>query len=205
MPRAGGVPWGAIAVGAAGATALTVWLLARRGDGAATTAPRRSGRAEGETAAQAARRARLMPAFLAAAERHAVPLAWLLAIARKETGFANVRSAPGARDDELGGAWGPMQVTSATAKTLGFAPGAALEARGRAILSDPALGIELGARLLARLARELGRDLGRVAAAYNAGAGRVKSGQVPAKTRTQYVPPVLAFAAAYESAEARIA
>ena len=155
------------------------------------------GAPSGESAAQAARRAALMPAFRAAAAKHGGPLAWLLSVARKESGFANVRSAPGQRDDVLGGAWGPMQVTSETARGLGFAPGASLEARGRAMLADPAAAIELGAKYLARLAGEFGSDLGRVAAGYNAGPGRVRSGQVPAATAQRYVPAVVDFAREY--------
>ena len=189
------VPWG-LAVGVAGVAALGLWLAMRK-RGAAPGRDRMSGGASGESAAQAARRAALMPAFRAAAAKHGVPLAWLLAVARKETGFANVRSAPGQRDDVLGGAWGPMQVTSETARVLGFAPGSSSEARGRALLSDPATAIELGAKYLARLAGEFGEDLERVAAGYNAGPGRVRSGQVPAATTQRYVPQVVAYAREY--------
>jgi len=135
--------------------------------------------------------------FRAAAARYGLPLGWLLAVARKESGFANVRSKPGQRDDELGGAWGPLQVTSATAKALGYAQAAAPEDRGRAILADPAVGIELGARYLARLVGELGPDLERVAAAYNAGPRRVRQGQIPARTLREYVPRVVAYAHEY--------
>ncbi len=188
------LPWGSIGIGAGAAGALAVlwWLSARSSSSEAPSAP-----IVPESSAQATRRARWMPIFRAAAARYGVPLAWLLAIARKETGFANLRSAPGARDDELGGAWGPMQVTSETARTLGFHPSASLETRGRAILADPARGIELGARYVAELAAELGADLAAIAAAYNAGPGRVRSGHIPATTRSGYVPKVLAYANEY--------
>lgn len=196
-----GVPWGWVAAGVVGAGVVT-WLVvrARRAQASSSTggsAGPRGGASAGENAAQAARREKLMPAFRAAAQKHGVPLPWLLAIARKETGFANVRSAPGQRDDLLGGAWGPMQVTSETARVLGFKPGAALEARGQAMLSDPAAAIELGAKYLTRLRGEFGQDLERVAAGYNAGPGRVRSGKIPPATAQRYVPAVVAFARQY--------
>ncbi len=196
------VPWGWIAAGVAGAGAVTWLVLRSRRAGASSGAPgggspSAPSPSPGESAAQAARRAKLMPAFRAAAAKHGVPLPWLLAIARKETGFANVRSAPGQRDDVLGGAWGPMQVTSETARVLGFAPRATLEARGKALLADPAAAIELGAKYLARLGGEFGADLERVAAGYNAGPGRVRSGQIPSATAQRYVPAVVAFARGY--------
>lgn len=195
-----GVPWGLVAAGVAGAGVVAYLVLrSKRGQASSTTgggsAPK--GATSGESAAQAARREKLMPAFRAAAAKHGVPLPWLLAIARKETGFANVRSAPGQRDDVLGGAWGPMQVTSETARVLGFEPRATLEARGQAMLADPATAIELGAKYVARLVREFGSDLSRVAAGYNAGPGRVRRGQIPSSTAQRYVPAVVEFARAY--------
>ncbi len=189
------VPWGWLGAGAG--AALVGYLVWR----SRPSAPSRTAvgiAVSTEPPPAAARRARLMPAFRGAAARHGLPLAWLLAVARKETGFANVRSRPGQRDDELGGAWGPLQVTGATAKALGFAPAVAPETRGQAILADPGLGVELGARYLARLVGELGPDLGLVAAAYNAGPRRVRQGQIPARTARAYVPRVLAYAHEYQ-------
>lgn len=187
------LPWAWIGAGAG--TAAIVGLLVWRARSSSRAAVGLA--VSTENPATATRRARMLPLFARAAARHGVPLPWLLAFGRKESEFTNRRSAPGQRDDELGGAWGPLQVTSATARALGFAPEATHEARGQAILADPALGVELGARYIARLIGELGPDLIRVAAAYNAGPGRVKKGQVPARTRTEYVPRVLAYAHEY--------
>lgn len=187
------IPWGWLGAGAG--VALVGYLVWRT-----RASPRASPvgiAVSTESPTAAARRARLMPLFRASSVRTGVPLAWLLAVARKESGFGNGRSAPGQRDDELGGAFGPLQVTSATAQAMGYAPGATHEARGRAILADPALGVELGARYLARLIGELGPDLPRVAAAYNAGPRRVRQGQVPARTLSEYVPKVVAYAHEY--------
>jgi len=195
------VSWGLVAAGVAGAGAVAWLVLRSRGAAASSSTPagpKATPASSSESAAQAARRAALMPAFRAAAQKHGVPLPWLLAIGRKESGFANVRSSPGQRDDVLGGAWGPLQVTSETARALGFAPGATLEARGRAMLADPAQAIELGAKYVARLAGEFGADLERVAAGYNAGPGRVRSGKVPTTTAQKYVPQVVAYAREYD-------
>lgn len=153
-----------------------------------------------ETNVERIRREALMPAFEDSSARHSVPLSWILAIARKETGFQNIRSHPGASDDKLGGAWGPMQVTSAAAAApLGFMPRSSMEARGKAILLSAAVGIDLGAQLVARLRERVGEDLERVAAAYNAGAGAVLKGRIPTSTATQYVPAVVAFEAEYNA------
>lgn len=151
-----------------------------------------------ETDGEATRRVAMLGAFEKAAREFSVPLSWLLAFARKETAFRNIRSAKGQSDDRLGGAWGPMQVTSATAESpLGFMPKATHAERGAAILASPAIGIGLGARYLARLKTLVGDDLAAVAAAYNAGAGAVRKGRIPTSTRERYVPKVLAFAAEY--------
>lgn len=177
-----------------------VWWLARQsGSNSKPPAPP-SGSSPAQPRRLAARRARLLPLLRNAAQRYQLPLAWLLAITHQETGFRNLRSRPGASDDRLGGAWGPMQVTSATARTLGFWPSASSETRGQAIIAKPALGIELGARYLARLVTRFGLDLARLAAAYNAGPGAVRRGRIPRRTRERYVPAVIALAQRYEQA-----
>lgn len=177
------VPWWGWALGAGAAGAAIVWL--------ARSSPSAPADTQGGTRnpdALARRRAQMMPYLREAAARHGLPLAWLLAFAHKESQFQNLRSKLGARDDVRGGAFGPLQMTSETARRMGFLPSASHPERGRAILADPATGIDLGARYLARLVTELGPELTRVAAAYN-GAGRL--------AREVYAPRVVALADRY--------
>ncbi len=182
--------WWALGLGAAGTAA---YFLFRKTVPAARQAP------PGPDAGLEERRAKLLPLFRAAAHKHGVPLAWLLALAHRESAFRNTRSKSGAGDDRRGGAWGPLQMTSATAADLGYRAQATLEERGTAILADPGIGIDLGARYVARLIKRFGQDLAKVAAGYNAGPGAVQRGQVPASTRERYVPSVLALADRYAS------
>lgn len=152
-----------------------------------------------ETDILAARRELLMPAFITAAFKAGIPVSWALAIARKETSFVAKAVSPlGAGDDRLGRAWGAMQVTSATAKDLGFMPELSLAERGKRILDDPAAGISLGCALLAKYQKRLGTiEFDDVAAAYNCGPGRVLDKRIPASTRNRYVPAARAFRLEY--------
>ncbi len=186
--------WWALGLGAAGTAA---YFLLRKSPSAHSGKQLPPG--PGPDPGLEARRARLLPLFRAAAQKHGVPLAWLLALAHRESAFRNVRSKPGASDDRRGGAFGPLQMTSATAADLGYRAQATLEERGAAILADPGIGIDLGARYVARLVKRFGQDLAKVAAGYNAGPGAVQRGQVPASTRDRYVPAVVALADRYAS------
>jgi soluble lytic murein transglycosylase-like protein len=125
--------------------------------------------------------------FMESSEHYKIPVSWPLAIARKETAFRNIRSAPGASDDRRGGSWGPMQVSSKTAEGLGYLPGASLEARGQWMLADIARGIDIGCRLLHVLREDLGDDFAKIAAAYNAGEGAVRRGFADHKYADQAV------------------
>jgi soluble lytic murein transglycosylase-like protein len=148
---------------------------------------------------ETAARAVIWPHLVAGAATHGVPLSWLCAFARHESGFRNLRSRVGATDDRRGGAWGPFQTTAATARDLGFMPLFPLGEIGPAILSSPATGCDLGAKLIGSLRRRFGA-LNQVAGAYNAGAGAVLRGHVPQSTRERYVPAVVALAAEYSAA-----
>lgn len=181
--------WWVLSIGAAGTAAYLIFRKSAKG----STQP------SGGDPGLDARRAKLLPAFRAAAAKHGVPLAWLLAIAHRESSFKNVRSKPGASDDRRGGSWGPMQMSSATAADLGFKASASLEDRGAAIISDPAIGIDLGAHYVARLIKRFGKDVEKIAAGYNAGPGAVQRGQIPTSTRDRYVPAVVALAQKYAS------
>lgn len=153
---------------------------------------------------ESARRTQLMDAFDSSCAASGIPVSLACAIARKETSFRNIRSAAGARDDVLGGAFGPMQVTSATARDMGYEPHMSLSARGERILSDPAIGISLGCKLLAKYRAMLGGDkcpIADMVAAYNCGPGRVPL-RVPTSTRVQYVPPVMKWMVEYAPLDA---
>ena len=180
--------WWAVGIGAA---AVGAYFLFRKKAQAADDLPDDPGLDQ--------RREKLMPAFRAAAKKHSVPLSWLLAIAHRESKFKNVRSKPGASDDRRGGSWGPMQMSSATAKDLGFKPSDSLADRGAAIVADPATGIDLGAHYVARLIKRFGQDAAKVAAGYNAGPGAVQRDHIPASTRDRYVPAVLKLEQKYSS------
>lgn len=156
----------------------------------------------GERPSEAARRSQMMPDFRAAVAAYGMPLSWVLAFAAHETAFRNIRSAPGQRDDVLGGSFGPMQVSSVVAKELGCMPFTSHAARGEWILNDAARGIDLGTRYLLKLARRVGGDLARVAAAYNAGPGAVLGNKIPRTTRERYVPAILALQKRYASLDA---
>lgn len=200
MPKQSKAIWWALGLGAAGAAAFFLFRKSASAGGTKQLPGPGPGPGPGPDPGLDARREKLMPAFRSAASRHGVPLPWLLAIAHRESAFKNVRSKSGASDDRRGGAWGVMQMTSATAADMGFMPTAEHEDRGKTILANVGTGIDLGARYLARLIKRFGRDLEKVAAGYNAGPGAVQRGTIPASTRDRYVPGVVSLANRYESA-----
>ena len=109
-----------------------------------------------------------------AAERHEVDVGFAIAIATAESQLDRLRNSPK-------GARGPMQLTPETAMRFGVTD-----------ICDPAENIDGGVRYLRALVDEFRNPL-LVAAAYNAGEGRVREhgGIPPLKETIGYVAEVL--------------
>ncbi len=129
-----------------------------------------------DAAALDARAERWRPDISAAAARHGLDRALVLAVVRVESCFD-----PRARS--VAGAGGLMQLMPATAASLGVAD-----------VDDAAANLEGGSRYLARMLRRYGGDETLALAAYNAGPGNVdRHGGVPPFPETVgYVRRVLA-------------
>jgi hypothetical protein len=118
-----------------------------------------------------------------------VPKSFIQTIASIESSFVPAKSNTSERAIKLGGAWGLMQVTYASAQDLVRQAKASPQAKewteikrilrkkwhddGPDLL-DPELNVMLGSYFLSRLFREF-RDIDKVAAGYHAGAGGVRS------------------------------
>lgn len=100
------------------------------------------------------------PLFQAAAKKHGVREAWLLAIATMETGPWSDNPAEQAQKQSPVGAVGIMQIMPSTATMLGVSP---------AELTNPAVNIDAGAKLVAQLAAKNPSGLPAVSASYNSG------------------------------------
>lgn len=111
-----------------------------------------------------------------AAQRHGVDPTFALAIASAESNFDRNRNSPK-------GARGPMQLMPATASRFGVED-----------VCDPAANIEGGVRYLSQLTEEFRNPL-LVAAAYNAGEGRVREygGIPPFRETVGYVAKVVNY------------
>lgn len=104
-----------------------------------------------------------------------------LAIAKQESGFN-----PNAFGDQsVGGSYGLFQIHQPSH------PGY----KGK---FDPKQNIQYGVGLLKSLNDRFGGDVNKVIQAYNAGAGAVSSGRIPASTRQTYLPNVLRFLNEFE-------
>ena len=117
----------------------------------------------------------LQPILQKAAKKHGLPSEFLIAVARTESAF---RSHVVSRT----GAMGVMQLMPETARSMGVSDP-----------FDPEDNIDGGARYLGKLWKRYRGDRKRVAAAYNAGPGRVpKKGRMrlPDETR-RYVKAVI--------------
>jgi len=140
--------------------------------------------------------------FAAVSDRTAVAKPFLLAIARQESLFdAGARSSADAR--------GVMQLLPSTATAV--ARQHRLPAPGLGQLHEPAVNVDLGGRHLAYLLKRYGNHRPLVAAAYNAGEGRVdrwirdRSGEpidiwvetIPFGETRNYVKNVIAFTQVY--------
>jgi soluble lytic murein transglycosylase len=140
--------------------------------------------------------------FAAVSDRTAVAKPFLLAIARQESLFdAGARSSADAR--------GVMQLLPDTARAV--ARQHRLPAPGLGQLHEPGVNVDLGGRHLARLLSRYGGHRPLVAAAYNAGEGRVqrwvrdRSGEpidiwvetIPFGETRNYVKNVIAFTQVY--------
>ncbi|WP_353646789.1 lytic transglycosylase domain-containing protein [Mesorhizobium sp. WSM2239] len=114
--------------------------------------------------------------ILEAAQRHKVDVGLALAIASAESRLDRLRNSPK-------GARGPMQLTPETAERFGVAD-----------ICDPAANVDGGVRYLRELIEEFRNPL-LVAAAYNAGEGRVREhgGIPPFKETVGYVAKVVNF------------
>ncbi len=113
----------------------------------------------------------------AAAAREGLDPSLVRAVVRAESNFDPQAVSPA-------GAKGLMQLTDATARSLGVTD-----------VFDPAQNVAAGTRYLKQLLTRFGGDLPRALAAYNAGPGAVEQfGGVPPFTETeQYVRRVLGF------------
>lgn len=109
-----------------------------------------------------------------AAQRHKVDVSFAIAVARAESQLDRLRNSPK-------GARGPMQLMPNTAKRFGVVD-----------ICDPEENIDGGVRYLRELSDEFGNPM-LVAAAYNAGEGRVREygGIPPFKETLGYVAEVL--------------
>ncbi len=136
-------------------------------DGASTASPP----APGEAAA------RFDDLVRAAAAREGLDPSLVRAVVRAESNFDPQAVSPA-------GAKGLMQLTDATARSLGVTD-----------VFDPAQNVAAGTRYLKQLLARFGGDLPRALAAYNAGPGAVEQyGGVPPFAETeQYVRRVLGF------------
>jgi soluble lytic murein transglycosylase-like protein len=112
----------------------------------------------------------------AAANRHGLPVEFVMAVAKAESGFQVKALSPK-------GAIGVMQLMPETAKQLKVNP------------HDPEQNIDAGVRLLKTLLLQYGQDGTRALAAYNAGPGAVAKYQgVPPYSETvQYVKRILTW------------
>lgn len=120
------------------------------------------------------------PFALAAAQRHGLDPALLMALIEVESSFKGAAVSPK-------GARGLMQLMPATARRYGL--------RKIADLHDPAVNVELGARHLRDLLDAHKGNLSMALASYNAGQTAVKrhGGAIPAFRETMlYVPAILA-------------
>ena len=132
------------------------------------------------------RQARLEPRLRAAAHRHGLDPALLLAVARVESGFD-------AKAVSRAGAVGVMQVMRSTARIYGVVR-----------LEDADENIEAGARHLRRLIERFQGNLALALAAYNAGENAVerRGRKLPPFPETlAYVPQVLAAMQAYREVD----
>jgi hypothetical protein len=118
------------------------------------------------------------------AQRHKVDVGFALAIANAESRLDRLRNSPK-------GARGPMQLMPETAERFGVAD-----------ICDPAANVDGGVRYLRELIEEFGNPL-LVAAAYNAGEGRVREhgGIPPFKETVGYVAKVVNFQMGMDRAE----
>lgn len=142
----------------------------------------------GDAAPKDERFAFYLPVLKEAAEKHDVPLSWLLAIAEIESSFRASAVTMSGGDGKRGGSYGICQMSLKTARALGFAgvPSALLEVR---------LNADLACSLLKQNRQRFGADnLRDVAAAYNSGK---RFSRAPASTRGHYVPTVLMLARGY--------
>jgi soluble lytic murein transglycosylase len=99
------------------------------------------------------------------AERAGVPEAWVYATMRQESGFhAEARSRSGAQ--------GLLQLMPSAA--AGVAAGVGVDLAAASLL-DPEVNVALGVEMMRRLGERLGGQLPLMAAAYNAGRGRLLS------------------------------
>jgi soluble lytic murein transglycosylase-like protein len=116
---------------------------------------------------------------------------WILAIACIESSYHPTRVCRNPRAARVGYAWGLLQITGDTVKTLVRRLRDEMTARQRAIsdvtpvlarwnagnpasLLDPELNVMLGSYYLAKLAAEFGAELAPVAAGYHQGPGKVR-------------------------------
>lgn len=120
------------------------------------------------------------------ARKTTVPPSWAIAIARRESAFKPEALVISASDGKRGGAYGLMQMTLKTARSLGF------HGDPEELLS-PTLNIYYGVALLAELHASDERLLD-VAARYNSGK---PYGRAPKVTVNEYVPYVVKWAGLY--------
>jgi len=168
----------------------------------------------------------ILPFMERASKATGVPLSWLAAIARKETGFefrfANVT----AGDLKRGGSWGAFQMSLETARGLGYkgpAPDIKLVKWDRSIggnvytgpitdLMDPEVNIMLAAQFIAQ-AKKRGLSIADAASVYNSGRTRAQlkaaidkaSGNVKKvllESYNNYSPVVARYQSEYASLDA---
>lgn len=148
-----------------------------------------------------ARAARVLPLVNAATSGTPVPPQIVMGLIRQESDFTPTAKATDARDEARGGSYGLVQMSLATARTLGYV-GPVGDAAQLSGLYDPALNVRLGVKYLADLLKTMRGDVARAVAAYNAGPSLERSGDAKRTTNSpaapfinqSYVDRVLGFA-----------
>lgn len=133
-----------------------------------------------------------------------------MGLIQQESDFTPSATATDKRDLARGGAYGLMQMTLATARTLGYVGGAGDPAQLSG-LYDPTTNIRLGVAYLAQLLKETG-SMVKAVSGYNAGlslerpgdAKRVVNDPRAALVNQEYVDAVLKFAKQFSGLEAAV-
>jgi soluble lytic murein transglycosylase-like protein len=155
--------------------------------------------------ARDARAARVAQLVDVATARTLVPPAVVLGVARQESDFYPDATATHPGDLARGGAYGLMQMTLQTARTLGYS-GPVGDRAQLTGLYDPALNVQLGVLYLSQLLTATRGDVKAAVSAYNGGLSAERPGDAKRTTndRTapfinqEYVDKVVKFARSFD-------